>query len=347
MFLDSTNLAVGPTSRIVLDRFVYEGDPNAEKVAVGLAKGLFRFTTGNLDKKAYTITTPTAAIGVRGTVLDISVRSADTRVTLVEGLALVCPAQGDGLRPAGAQLRRGVRRERERTLRLRRARSSRTDGNREKGRRDDQASLTVDTGQFRLAVQRRVVALFGRQLRLFRGSVGRRFVRTIVEWVSGRVGEWSMRRSVPLIACIMAGAVLLLGTSAKADVTLLQFINPSGGDPTHYEFDLIANAATTTISFQGYQTNDFETVSGISVTHDGGPNLLGAWTFTPAAQGTDAEQLDDGTTVSALSFAAFKGEYDTFSQTFATNPLALDITTCWISSSPIMCLAKISVRFAQ
>ena len=91
IFLDSTNLAVGPTSRVVLDRFVYEGDPGAEKVAVGLAKGLFRFTTGNLDKKAYTITTPTAAIGVRGTVLDIDVRTVDTRVTLVEGQALVCP----------------------------------------------------------------------------------------------------------------------------------------------------------------------------------------------------------------------------------------------------------------
>jgi hypothetical protein len=91
VFLDSTNLAVGPTSRVVLDRFVYEGDPGAEKVAVGLAKGLFRFTTGALDKKAYTINTPTAAIGVRGTVLDIDVRSAETRVTLVEGQALVCP----------------------------------------------------------------------------------------------------------------------------------------------------------------------------------------------------------------------------------------------------------------
>ncbi len=91
IFLDSTNLAVGPTSRVVLDRFVYEGDQSTGKVAVGLAKGLFRFTTGNLDKKAYTISTPTAAIGVRGTMLDIDVQTADTRVTLVEGRALVCP----------------------------------------------------------------------------------------------------------------------------------------------------------------------------------------------------------------------------------------------------------------
>jgi len=92
VFVDSTNLAVGPISRVVLDRFVFEGDPSAQKVAVNLAKGVFRFTTGGLEKKAYTINTPTAAIGVRGTILDIAVRNAaDTRVTLVEGLALVCP----------------------------------------------------------------------------------------------------------------------------------------------------------------------------------------------------------------------------------------------------------------
>ncbi len=91
VFLDSTNLAVGPTSRVVLDRFVYEGQLGAQQVSVNLAKGIFRFTTGGLDKKAYTINTPTAAIGVRGTVLDIDVRNVQTRVTLVEGQAIVCP----------------------------------------------------------------------------------------------------------------------------------------------------------------------------------------------------------------------------------------------------------------
>ena len=91
VFVDSTNLAIGPASRVVLDRFVYEGDPSAQKVAVNLAKGVFRFTTGGLDKKAYTINTPTAAIGVRGTILDISASTLETRVTNIEGLAIVCP----------------------------------------------------------------------------------------------------------------------------------------------------------------------------------------------------------------------------------------------------------------
>jgi FecR protein len=90
VFLDSTNLAVGPISRVVLDRFIY--DPkSAESLGVKLAKGVFRFTTGALHKDAYSITTPTAGIGVRGTVLDISVQGHRTRVTVVEGRALVCP----------------------------------------------------------------------------------------------------------------------------------------------------------------------------------------------------------------------------------------------------------------
>jgi hypothetical protein len=92
VFLDSTNLGVGPISRVTLDQFVYVGESNGQKMTVNLAKGVFRFTTGALDKKAYEIQTPTAAIGVRGTVLDISVQGGTlSRVTLVEGQALVCP----------------------------------------------------------------------------------------------------------------------------------------------------------------------------------------------------------------------------------------------------------------
>ncbi|HZZ61331.1 MAG TPA: FecR domain-containing protein [Roseiarcus sp.] len=91
VFLDSTNLAIGPISRVTLDRFVYAGATSAQELTVNLAKGVFRFTTGALDKRAYTISTPTASIGVRGTVLDIGVSSPQTRVTLVEGQALLCP----------------------------------------------------------------------------------------------------------------------------------------------------------------------------------------------------------------------------------------------------------------
>ena len=91
VFLDSTNLAIGPTARVTLDQFVYSGEFNGQKMTVNLAKGVFRFTTGTLDKRAYEIATPTASFGVRGTVLDIEVRDGESRATLVEGQALVCP----------------------------------------------------------------------------------------------------------------------------------------------------------------------------------------------------------------------------------------------------------------
>jgi hypothetical protein len=93
-FLDSTALAVGPISRVVLDRFVYDPSSTSQAMAVNLTKGVFRFTTGLLDKRAYSITTPLASIGVRGTVLDIAVNPRKTRVTLVEGQAVVCARKG-------------------------------------------------------------------------------------------------------------------------------------------------------------------------------------------------------------------------------------------------------------
>jgi hypothetical protein len=91
VFRDSTNLALGPKARVVLDRFVFDPSQPSEGLGVTLAKGVFRFTTGSLKKSAYSVTTPTAVIGVRGTVFDADVEAHRTRVTLREGRLLLCP----------------------------------------------------------------------------------------------------------------------------------------------------------------------------------------------------------------------------------------------------------------
>ena len=88
VFLDSTNLSIGPSSNVVLDRFVYSG--GNQSISVNLARGAFRFATGNADKRAYEIRTPVATIGVRGTILDILSQNGRTVVKLVEGQATVC-----------------------------------------------------------------------------------------------------------------------------------------------------------------------------------------------------------------------------------------------------------------
>ena len=91
VFLDSTNLMLGPRSSVVLNRFVFAGRSSAQTLTINLARGAFRFTTGRLDKRAYKIRTPLATIGVRGPVLGIQSLLRLSRVTLADdGAALVC-----------------------------------------------------------------------------------------------------------------------------------------------------------------------------------------------------------------------------------------------------------------
>jgi ferric-dicitrate binding protein FerR (iron transport regulator) len=89
-FQDNTDLSVGASSEVTLDHFVFDPDPTKSQVALSIAKGVVRFTTGSLPKSAYKISTPTATIGVRGTVLTITVAlDGTTVVTVEEGSALI------------------------------------------------------------------------------------------------------------------------------------------------------------------------------------------------------------------------------------------------------------------
>jgi hypothetical protein len=90
VLVDATSLSIGPSSSIKIDRFVYSGAGQHGAIALNLAKGVFRFVTGDADKAAYTITTPTATLGVRGTILKIVSTTAETTVTVEEGSATVC-----------------------------------------------------------------------------------------------------------------------------------------------------------------------------------------------------------------------------------------------------------------
>ena len=55
-----------------LHDFVYSGPNQHGTVALSMTKGTLRFTAGDANKRAYTIWTPTGAIGVRGTSLRIN-----------------------------------------------------------------------------------------------------------------------------------------------------------------------------------------------------------------------------------------------------------------------------------
>src|SRR5262245_43701461 len=66
IFLDSTDLAVGPKSEIRLDEFVYDPKGSPGGLILQLARGAFRFVTGKQDHRNYRINTPYATLAVRG-----------------------------------------------------------------------------------------------------------------------------------------------------------------------------------------------------------------------------------------------------------------------------------------
>jgi hypothetical protein len=87
---DSTNLSLGPSAIIKLDRTVFDDEHHYRDVAIKLTSGAFRFVTGNSEKAAYKITTPLATIGVRGTILDVLSQQGKNTIKLLEGAATVC-----------------------------------------------------------------------------------------------------------------------------------------------------------------------------------------------------------------------------------------------------------------
>ena len=90
IFQDQTQISIGPMSQVVLDRFVFDPNPSASVVAVSVAKGVARFSTGLLPKPDYQITTPSCAIGVRGTVLTAIVSAERASwISVEEGAAAV------------------------------------------------------------------------------------------------------------------------------------------------------------------------------------------------------------------------------------------------------------------
>ena len=96
VFIDNTNLSVGPISEVHLDKFVYDPTGSSGKVVLQATKGAFRFVTGSQDKRAYEVRTPFGSLGVRGTVVELIIKqcvpgqplnTCGVTVKLVEGAA--------------------------------------------------------------------------------------------------------------------------------------------------------------------------------------------------------------------------------------------------------------------
>lgn len=69
-FVDGTNLTLGENASVVVDSYVYNPAKSVGQMALSSATGALRFTTGkigSMSKKDVTVSTPQAALAVRGT----------------------------------------------------------------------------------------------------------------------------------------------------------------------------------------------------------------------------------------------------------------------------------------
>jgi hypothetical protein len=64
VFIDNSNLSVGPTSEVLLDKFVYDPVGSSGIVVSQATRGVFRFATGSQDHR---VNTPYGTLGLLGT----------------------------------------------------------------------------------------------------------------------------------------------------------------------------------------------------------------------------------------------------------------------------------------
>jgi hypothetical protein len=95
IFRDGTKLAVGWGSSVVIDKYVFDDSDSVKRLSIKVAKGTFRWVSGNSKSSAYRIQTPAGTIGVRGTAFDFYVGpDGTTAVVLLNGAASFCGPGG-------------------------------------------------------------------------------------------------------------------------------------------------------------------------------------------------------------------------------------------------------------
>ena len=89
LFADHTNLSLGPVAEIRLDKFVYDPNAKSGRVLVVASEGAFRFITGLQPSQNYTIKTPYATMGIRGTEFIVLIKGKEEQIQLNRGKVIV------------------------------------------------------------------------------------------------------------------------------------------------------------------------------------------------------------------------------------------------------------------
>lgn len=90
LFLDQTVLTIGPESRVILDKAVFDPQKKTGEVSLRAVSGAFRFVSGSSPSEKYEIKTPQGTIGIRGTIIEWSIRNNLLTLILHQGSATYC-----------------------------------------------------------------------------------------------------------------------------------------------------------------------------------------------------------------------------------------------------------------
>jgi hypothetical protein len=94
-FLDETELWVGASSEVVLDKFLFDPNAGTGAFAANIAEGIIRMVTGDMAGGDITLNTPIATIGVRGTDFVLRVAASGAISAIVyEGTICITPNDG-------------------------------------------------------------------------------------------------------------------------------------------------------------------------------------------------------------------------------------------------------------
>jgi hypothetical protein len=90
LFVDKTQLVLGPKAIAKLDRLVFNPDHSVSALTVSARAGAVRWISGDSPPSAYQIETTTLALRVHGTEFDLFVEPQRTTVLLREGIVEAC-----------------------------------------------------------------------------------------------------------------------------------------------------------------------------------------------------------------------------------------------------------------
>ncbi len=97
IFNDGSQLTIGSSTRMRLDRFVYAKGRDKDAMVLTMVRGALRFVTGRIDKPAFTLKTPQATIGIRGTDFIVQSRNGGTVISVLEGSVFVTFSDGSSV----------------------------------------------------------------------------------------------------------------------------------------------------------------------------------------------------------------------------------------------------------